>query len=378
MDIDHRRGPVRSWAAAPLLLALLLLLAGCATQGQVQLPPRAPQEVRAQLIELLPAHTRDREGWASDIQSALQLLDIPASTENLCAVLAVTEQESTFNADPPVANLPRIARGELARRAAERGVPAMLVSTALRLRSGSGLSYAERLDAVRTERELSELYEDFVDKVPLGRRLLGGANPVRTGGPMQVRIAFAERHVRRQAYPHAIHGSIRHEVFTRRGGLYFGIAHLLDYRNSYDRHLYRYADFNAGWYASRNAAFQAAVSKATGVPLALDGDLVLHGAGRDRVGETESAVRSLGPRIGLGDAAIRTALEQGTRFSFEESNLYARVFELAERVHGSGLPRAVVPRITLDSPKITRTLTTAWFADRVETRYRRCINKAYR
>lgn len=365
--------PAHRWRALQLL-ALLALLAGCATQQRMQTPPRSPAEVRAQLVRLLPGDTVDREGWATDIQSAFQLLDIPPSSENLCAALAVTAQESGFKADPEIPGLGRIARGELDRRAAQHHLPKLLVSAALRLPSPGGMSYQQRLQSVRTERELSRLYEDFIGKVPLGQRLLGGANPVRTGGPMQVSIAFAEQHASAHPYPYATDASIRHEVFTRRGGLYFGIAHLLDYPNSYQRHLYRFADFNAGWYASRNAAFQAAVTAASGVPLALDGDLIVHGS--DKVGATEAAVRSLGSRLDMNDAAIRRALEQGDRFGFEDTAVHARVFALAER-NGQPLPRAVLPRITLQSPKITRKLTTEWFATRVEQRYRRCEDAAF-
>ncbi|HET9483798.1 MAG TPA: DUF1615 domain-containing protein [Xanthomonadales bacterium] len=359
--------------------AALLLFAGCATEPTVRAPMRSPDEVRAQLVSLLPPATRDREGWATDIQSAFQLLDLPPSTENLCAVLAVTEQESTFTADPTVPGLAKIARDEIDRRAARFKVPQFAVRAALKLESPNGRTYGERIAAVRTERELSELFEDLIGRVPLGKRLFGDANPVRTGGPMQVSIAFAERHAARHGYPYGGDESIRRAVFTRRGGMYYGIAHLLDYPNSYERHLYRYADFNAGWYASRNAAFQAAVTAATGVPLALDGDLVLHERkrGQPRVGATEAAVRTLGPQLGLSDAAIRRALARSDSDDFERTALYEGVFALAERAKGRALPRAVMPRITLQSPKITRKLTTEWFATRVQARYQRCVNKAF-
>jgi hypothetical protein len=355
---------------------LILILGACATPPPPR-PERSPQDVRAQLVSLLPPSLEDRAGWAADIQTAFAHLDLPPSTENLCAALAVTEQESTYTVDPVVPNLARIAREEIERRAAKLRIPKAAVAVALKLRSTDGRSYAQRLGTIRTEKALSELYEEFIGRVPLGQRLFGGANPVRTGGPMQVSIDFAEAHVRRHGYPYPGDASIRREVFTRRGGMYFGIAHLLKYPNSYERHLYRYADFNAGWYASRNAAFQAAVATLTGEKLALDGDLVLHDAPRGRIGATESALRLLGPRLEMSDAAIRRALERGDRFEFEQTPLYQRVFALADAQTGRPLPRAVMPRITLESPKITRRLTTEWFATRVQTRYQRCVNRAF-
>jgi hypothetical protein len=356
--------------AAPTLLAAAAFLGGCATPSQ-PLRERSPAEVRAQIVRLLPPQTVDREGWASDIQTALAALDIEPATRNLCATLAVAAQESAFVADPAVPGLGRIARDEIDRRAAEHHVPQFVVRTALALKSSSGVSYADRIAAVRTERELSLVYEDMIGRIPLGQRLFADSNPVHTGGPMQVSIEFAERHAREHPYPYPVDGSIRHEVFSRRGGLYFGIAHLLGYPVSYDRMLYRFADFNAGFYASRNAAFQNAVSLATGIPLALDGDLIDHAS--DRPGATERAVRALARQLVASDAQIHRTLELGESFELEKASVYERVFELAERRQHGPLPRAMLPRIALESPKITRKLTTKWFAERVDQRYRTCL-----
>ena len=253
-----------------LCLIPLLVLAGCSTTRSPQQPERSEAQVKAQIVRLLPVKLADRNGWAEDIYTAFDTQKIYPSTENICAVLAVTEQESTYQVDPPVPNMGKIAQDEILRRAGKVHVPAFVVRRALQLRSPSGKSYAERLNGARTERDLSGIFDDFISMVPLGNTLFGGFNPVHTAGPMQVSIDFAQKQAR--GYPYTVDGTIRREVFTRRGGMYFGIAHLLGYPVSYDQPLYRFADFNAGWYASRNAAFQAAVSRVSGTELALDGD----------------------------------------------------------------------------------------------------------
>lgn len=361
---------------ATTLIVGIALLTGCDESATRP----SPEQTRRALERLMPRHVKDRATWAQDIQAAFAALDLDPSTSNLCAVIAVTDQESNFSPQPKVPGLGRIARKEIEARAERKHVPLFLVRAALQLESPDGRSWDQRIAAVETEKELSDLYEELIAKVPMGRRLLAGANPVRTGGPMQVSIAFAEAHADDRAYPFAHAGSIRHEVFTRRGGMYFGIAHLLDYPASYEKPIHRFADFNAGRYASRNAAFQNAVSVATGTPLDLDGDLVRHRRAKagDGIGDTERAVRTLAPKLGMDHAQIRRALSNAHRHDFEDSDLYRRVFEIADKRQGKPLPRAMLPRIRLQSPKITRRLTTAWFANRVDKRYRDCMARTPR
>ncbi len=354
------------WLAAAALCLAIAVLPACQSQ-------RSPEQVHAELLRKLPATLHDRDGWARDIQAAFATQRLDPSTANLCAVLAVVEQESGYRADPPVPGLGGIAIAEIRRRAAQKHVPGFVVDAALALRGPDGRTYAQQLQALHGERELSELYEAMIARLPLGSgRLLAGLNPVRTGGPMQVRVDFAERHAR--GYPYTLDGSIRHEVFDRRGGLYFGIKHLLGYPADYERPLYRFADFNAGWYASRNAAFQQAAAIASGVKLARDGDLLAPGAPMERPGATEAALRGIAPALGMDAAAIRRDLSRERGGDFAQTRLYRRVLEMADgKGAGRPVPRARLPQIELRSPKITRQLTTAWFAERVEQRWKACM-----
>jgi hypothetical protein len=192
---------------------------------------------------------------------------------------------------------------------------------------------------------------------------------------MQVSVEFAEGHVRQKGYPYAKHRSIRDEVFSRRGGLYFGIAILLDYPVPYSQPLYRFADFNAGRYSSRNAAFQAAVAKLSRRKLDLDGDLLRYerGEASEELSATEAALHGLTSRLGLSQTAIRRdlLLEKGPAFA--DTPLFRQVFARADVLARVNLPRELMPRILLKSPKITRRLTTEWFARRVDSRYRDCL-----
>lgn len=336
-------------------------------------PPIDPDVARAEIVKRIPAATKNRDGWAIDIFAAFEALEIRPTAENICAVVAVTEQESTFTVNPAVPGLPSIARREIDSRAARFKIPQFVVNAALSVESPTGTSYRQRLEKVKTEQELSVLFSDFIGMVPLGERLFGSLNPVRTGGPMQVSIAYAEQHAGDKRYPYPMPGSVRDEVFSRRGGMYFGIAHLLDYPVDYPDMLFRFADFNAGHYASRNAAFQSALSKLSKQKLALDGDLVIHGSSEPS--KTELAARSLASKLDLDDRAIRRDLELGREENFGDSKLFKRVFALADKELKGTVPRALVPTIRLESPKITRKLTTEWFAKRVDERYERCLTR---
>ncbi|MFC0141428.1 DUF1615 domain-containing protein [Erwinia mallotivora] len=352
-------------------LLALLVLAGCSSKPTSQGPERRPADIKVQINQLLPPKVTDRQGWSDDIMVAITGQGIDPSVSNLCSVIAVADQESGFNADASMPGLPKIAWGEIDRRAAKLHIPAILVRTALMINSSNGKSYAERLDKVKNEKELSAIFDDFINMVPMGQKLFGNLNPVHTGGPMQVSIAFAEAHA--SGYPYPINGTLRKEVFTRRGGVWFGTQHLLGYPADYSKPLYRFADFNAGWYASRNAAFQAAVTRLSGIRLVLDGDLIQYDS--DAAGSTELAVRTLGRRLDMSNSAIRRALEKSQTQAFEKTALWQQVFALADKEAGKRLPREMLPGIKLESPKITRNLTTAWFAQRVDGRYQSCLSR---
>lgn len=371
-------------------LLIAIFLSGCSSTdapSRPRLPPDMTQSthrpwheldertLRENIVRLLPGSVRDKQGWATDLQTAYASLKIPPAPGTYCASIAIIEQESSFQANPVVPGLAGIVQRELEQRAAQYGIPARLLNTALLKSSPDGRSYRERIEALKTEKQLNELFQEMISELPFGPRWLSGYNPVRTAGPMQVSIRFAEQHATEKNYPYPLGKSLRDEVFTRRGGTYFGVAILLDYPAPYDEIVYRFADFNAGRYASRNAAFQSALGRLAGKTLSLDGDLLRYE--RDKASESssesETALRALAGKLQMTPADIRRDLLREKTAAFADADVYKRLFQLAEQAAGQKLARQTMPRIDLKSPKITRQLTTEWFARRVEERYRHCL-----
>lgn len=323
----------------------------------------------------LPSYIHDRRGWIQDIATAFNALHIPINPKNICAVVAITEQESNFHAEPLVRGLPSIVRKQLQARIEKYNIPEWSLKLALAMKSPGGGTYDQRIDSLKTENDLNHFYRDFTAEFPLGEQLLEKYNPVHTGGPMQVSLTFAEAYIKQANYPYHFNGTLRDELFTRRGGLFFGIAYLLDYKVSYDMMLYRFADFNAGRYASRNAAFQKIVAGLSHKRLNLDGDLLIYNGNEPSSTESETlkALLLLSSKIGLQRKEIVQDLQHEKTYVFESTRLYQKITELAA-VSIQIFKQEEMPEIQLKSPKIIHKLTTEGFAMRVNERYRNCLH----
>jgi hypothetical protein len=108
------------------------------------------------------------------------------------------------------------------------------------------------------------------------------------------------------------------------------------------------------------------------MPLTADGALLPHD-GSGKAGDTELAARSIGRRLHLDENAIHAALEEGRSPEFEQSAVYRGVYRLAAQATGHPWPRAALPQIKLEGPKIERRLTTEWYAHRVDGRFEACL-----
>ena len=382
----------------PLLFAALLLLGACARgkRGEEVEAPQLGVEAAAQLLPPRVAGA-EREGWARDVLAALEAHELSAHAQNVCAVYAVIEQESGFQADPVVPDLPRIAREgleEKARKLGPLGRPALERALAGKA-PGNPLTFAQRLERVRTERDLDRIFRELLEyhreenpasfaaanvfNALFGSQSLSEMNPITTAGSMQVSVRYATELAEERGQET---DTVRDELYTRHGGVYYGAARLLGYEAAYARPLFRFADYNAGHYASRNAAVQAQLGQLLGLTLVQDGDLLAYGKdGRPAREDSKSLrafiafARRFAPSR-LSEGRVRRDLEREKTREFEETESWRALKEVYQRIQGEPPAYAQLPDVSLQSPKLKGKRSTAWFARNVDLRYQRCEERA--
>ena len=377
-----------------LLLRLLILCLAALPGPSTALAQGEGEMTRAEAAALarrIVPKDKDGGSWGAAVHQALTRNGISPTRRNVCSVMAVIEQESTYTANPQVKGLGKMAEKEIANRISALPLPAATqlgVTLFLAAKPNPEKSYLKLIRAAKTERDLDLVFRNlsfYLFRELASTRLLNtgalarrvdGINPVSTLGSMQVSIAYVIAEVekakgRRLGMP-AI-WKLRDELYTRQGGVDYGARMLLGYRAGYDSRIYVFADFNAGRYASRNAAFQHMVGTLAGEKLALDGDLLIYRGStpKSEASATEKAVRSL--TLGLDDKDIRADLMQEKDYAFRDTALYARVAEAYAAKTGQKAPYAMIPQIRLESPKLSRNMTTERFARAVMARHERCM-----
>jgi hypothetical protein len=349
-----------------------------------------PQLETVDIVQRVPPHVPDREGWADDIAFAIRAIDKELTAERVCAVIAVIEQESGYQTDPVVANLPQIVRDGLKKKFSRLGPLAEpALETLLSGKApGSSQTFNQRINKLRTERDLDRFFRDisatYKESLPgtyaiasaisliLGKGSLQNLNPVTTAGSMQVKISYARE---LDEFKSMSDEQLREYLYTRMGGIRVGTSRLIDYPASYDDLIYRFADFNVGMYASRNAAFQALLRDLTARDLALDGDLLAYSEdGEAKAIETQTlkALLAFGEKYDLSAWTIRRDVKKEKSEEFESTESWEKVRETWEAKKGRKPPYARVPEVELASPKLIRNRSTSWFANRVKQRYLSC------
>ncbi len=374
------------------LSCIFAAFSGCVTHTPA---PQAtlPNLSKAEIVRGIPPSVKDREGWAEDILAAIKATNKEPTAERVCAVLAVVAQESGFQVDPVVSELPRIVREGLEKKFERLGILARPAIAALLEGKApdSHLTFAQRINQLRTERDLDRLFRDlsstYREKLPgtfavtsalsmlLGKGSLRDLNPVTTAGSMQVKVSFAQSMEGNSSKPDEV---IREELYTRAGGLRYGTARLLDYSASYGDIIYRFADYNAGLYASRNAAFQSMLASLTRKSLLLDGDVLSYDDDGDPKAVPTNSLKALlafGALHDISEWTIERDANKEKSADFEDTKSWQEVRAAWEKKTGKTAPYALMPEVQLNSPKLLRTRSTAWFAGAVKRRYQECREK---
>jgi Protein of unknown function (DUF1615) len=345
------------------------------------------------LIRSAEKNVIDAKGWAIDLHDVLQQHNMAESKENICAAIAIIDQESGFVADPPVPGLGKLSEQALRDKFNKVPIGGGIGLRWLENNPSPQASFMARIRNAKTERDLDLAYRALVDyagkttsldivlRLGLFNKIIEEKNEIDTAGSMQVSVKFALGEAKKRRWlPMTLDDvyGVRDHLYTRQGGLYYGVKQLLGYDTGYNQKIYRFADFNAGRYASRNAAFQNVVAKLSGQALALDGDLLSYGKDGEPLKtttSTEKAVRLANShhRLSLNEKSIRLDLLKEKDVSFTSTRTFISLRDRYATTTKNPAVFAAVPDIALNSPKLSKSFTTRRFAESVNKRYQACM-----
>ena len=370
--------------------AILIALLTSATFAHAQVASIAET---TKLIRNARPNVTDPQGWAIDLLDVLRTESLPANRENICSAIAVISQESGFVADPSVPGLGNLAEKTLQTKLGRIPILGRVALNFLETSPNLGESYMARIRAAKTERDLDMTYRSIVDDAGkrsslsllvqsgLLNQMIEDRNDINTIGSMQVSVRFALAKAREGRYlPMNLADvyAVRDDLYTRHGGMHYGVMQLLGYESGYNRKIYRFADYNAGRYASRNAAFQKIISTLSKIKLATDGDLLLYNKDQQaltKISSTETALRAVIRKFNLGidDKKLRADLLKEKSADLPATQTYLQLRDLSARTTKQPVAFAEIPSIELNSPKIRRHMTTQNFAESVDKRYQKCV-----
>ena len=313
--------------------------------------------------------------WGRDIQLAFSRLGLLATQKQVCATVAVIEQESTFKTQPDIPGLSRMVQQQLLSPDTNLAMR-LAIKARLAQKARNGRRFDANLAQIKTELDLEQWYEEFTAAqltAPLLRWMDKDVDSlIATLGPMQVSVRFAKEFSKRKQWPT---DNLRPYLHTREGGVLYGTAHLLATPSTYSRMIYRFADFNAGPFASRNAAFQQMVAHLAGKRLAFDGDLLSYRKGVPQASSTSEAMTLVLAKAtpALSATQVLADLRLEKEADFIRTASYRAISQLHFAQFKSVLQESM-PAIELKSVKISRRLTTEWFAQKVQAHYAKCVN----
>lgn len=334
-----------------------------------------------QIHQLIPNHKmvepKQKSAWVKDIHATMNELSIPTTKKNVCQVLAVVEQESNFAANPKVPNLGKATLTAMQEKL--KRYPTALQMYINKIMSDyptPSNNYKQLISNVKDEKQLYLLQRRLVDDLTHGISQiseLGGVdvknivNEVKTLGSMQVHLDYALAHAKN---PLMSSKELALQILdNRKSGLYFGIKRL--YEVDYENPAYRFSDYNAGAFSSRNTAYQFMLMKLSGQKLTLDGDL-LNYKGKS---QTKAVLIDYFSKHDDAPSSLQVSadlLKEKTA-EFEKSDTYMYVLQKFKKRFPNQYRYAMIPQVELKSSKLKNSWSTAKYARLVNERYQRCM-----